>query len=147
MSTLVWAVKSSLLEYTRSMQDGQIVLADGATETTGGFWFPGADTVNGVLRFRGSVTLTGHGGMMRIVISDPWLHLHGPGALLSIKDDDEPGGRLRFAQILELKGDGTTLRAVGTALTADGADLFFGPYAEGTSLGDPTVMADDLREI
>ncbi len=137
MSTLVWGVKASLLEYTRGMPDGRVEAADGAAATDAGFTFPPAGEP---LAFRGSVTFTGHGGMMRVVLADPRLVETTGGWDLTVRDDEEPGGRLRFATVGALTPDAAGgRRATGTRLTADGADLFFGPYVEGTPLDDPRV--------
>lgn len=132
MSTLVWAVKASLAQYVRRMSDGRIDL-DGATETDDGFAFPTTDTERG--HFGGSVTFIGHNGMMRVTIADPWVTSTGAGAVLSIADPDSPTLRLEFARIARLDAG----IATGTTLTADGADLFFGPYVEGTELDNPRI--------
>jgi len=140
VSALVWGVKASLLDYVRGMPDGAVAV-DGAIESADGFTFPSAPGPDdGILRFRGSVTLTGHSGMMRVVIADPWVAVDSRE--LSIADPDDKTGRLTFARFVALASDGEqTLRAQGTTLTADGSDLFFGPYREGTTLDDPVVTA------
>jgi len=138
MSALVWGVKASLLGYVRGMSDGRIEL-DGVTETAEGFVFA-ADAASDSLRFSGAITLIGHGGMMHVRLGDPWVVRAGEGAELSIADPDDPAARLPFARIARLTAepDGT-LRAEGTTMTSDAADLFFGPYTAGTSLDDPVV--------
>jgi len=135
MRSLVWAIKGSLLEYVRRMPDGSVAL-DGVTEVAGGFSFPAIDAES----FSGSVTLVGHDGMMHVVIADPAVLRTDTGWLLTIADDTSPGGRLPFATIVSLddRGDGVRTAAT-TRLTADGADLFFGPYREGTPLDDPRI--------
>lgn len=132
MTALVWAVKTSLVGYVRRMPDGRVEL-DGTTETDGAFAFPAADADTAT--FTGSVAFLGHNGMMRVVIADPWLTREGQGAVLSIADPDDPSIRLDFARIARFDGR----QATGTTLTADGADLFFGPYVEGTPLDDPRI--------
>ena len=136
----MWGVKASLLDYVRGMPDGKVAV-DGAIESADGFTFPSAaGPDDGILRFSGSVTLTGHSGMMRVVIADPWLAVDARE--LSIADPDDPTGRLSFARFLSVAADEDgALRAGGTTLTADGSDLFFGPYREGTALDDPVVTA------
>ncbi|WP_206447201.1 HtaA domain-containing protein [Agrococcus sp. KRD186] len=132
MSALRWGIKASLLGYVRGMPDGAVTLAGGAEEVEGGFRFPAA----GDLAFRGTVTLTGHSGMMRVVIADPAI-VGGDGDwALEIADPDEAPARLRFATLSGFDG----VRATGAALTEDGADLFFGPYERGTPLDDATVV-------
>lgn len=132
---LTWGIKASLLDYVRGMPDGSVELADGASEAAGAFRFP-ADVASGdPLAFRGAVRLTGHGGMMRVTIADPSIVQTADGWALEIADPDDAELRLRFATIARFDGD----RATGTALTEDGADLFFGPYAQGTPLDDPRI--------
>ena len=132
MSALLWGVKASLLGYVRGMPDGAVTLAGGAEQTEGGFRFPG----EGGGAFRGSVTLAGHGGMMRVVIAQPAIVEAEGGWALEIADPDDPTARLRFATIAAFDGE----RATGAALTEDGADLFFGPYERGTPLDDAVVV-------
>lgn len=132
MSALVWPIKGSLIGYVRGMSDGRVELDGGAQERDGAFVFPAADAPG---QFAGSVTFLGHNGMMRVLIADPWLRADGSGAVLSIADPDDPSTRLDFARIATFDGRA----ASGTTLTGDGADLFFGPYVEGTVLDDPRI--------
>ncbi|MFB3977790.1 MULTISPECIES: HtaA domain-containing protein [Microbacterium] len=127
MSVLRWAVKTSLVGYVRGMSDGAVVVAGGVRETDGGFVFAGEGH-----RFSGSVTFTGHGGMMRVTLADPALVDRAGTWVLEIADPDDDGVRLPFATVAAF--DGST--GTGVALTADGADLFFGPYEAGTPLED-----------
>ena len=89
------------MRYIAGMADGSIVASKPATAVEGGFRFPSAASPSvtepsrndGTLRFAGSVTLTGHGGMLKLVFTDPWLV---PGSepnaqwLLTIADPYEP---------------------------------------------------------
>lgn len=127
MSALVWAVKRSLLGYVRGMRDGAITADRGAHEDPAGFVFPGDDRA-----FTGRVTFIGHGGMMRVVLADPALVPDGDKWMLEIADPDDETQRLPFAEVAAF--DGSTGTRV--SLTADGADLFFGPYEAGTPLED-----------
>ena len=131
MSALVWGIKSSLLGYVRGMSDGRVEVADGATEAGDGFRFEAL----GPLAFRGAVTLHGHGGMLHLRIADPAIARTADGWVLEIADPDDPDIRLPFATIAAFDGE----LATGTALTEDGADLFFGPYRAGTPVDDPRV--------
>lgn len=133
MTVLLWGVKQSLIGYVRRMPDGAVELHGGAIETAEGFEFP--SVLGEDLRFRGAVVLTGHGGMMHVTIADPALVRAGGGWILEIADPDSPAVRLPFATIESF--DGTS--ASGSALTEEGADLFFGPYEAGTPVDDPRV--------
>ncbi|WP_413319020.1 HtaA domain-containing protein [Agrococcus sp. 1P02AA] len=131
---LVWGIKASLLAYVRGMPDGAVAASGGALETPGGFRFPAV----GPLAFAGAVTLTGHHGMLRIVVADPSIVEAAAGWALEIADPDAPAGRLRFAALECFDG----ASASGAALTEDGADLFFGPYEAGTPLDIPRLERD-----
>lgn len=127
MTTLVWAVKRSLTGYVRGMSDGVITSDRGARESPDGFVFPGEGRV-----FSGRVTFAGHGGMMRVILADPTLTERGERWMLEIADPDDDALRLPFAEVATFDGSAGT----GVSLTADGADLFFGPYEAGTPLED-----------
>ncbi|SFS14843.1 Htaa protein [Agrococcus baldri] len=155
---LVWGIKASLLSYVRGMSDGSVEASAGAeaaagadaagadasggteagdgTAAEGGFRFRRRDDASAPYAFRGTVVLSGHSGMMRVVIADPALVESGGSWALEIADPDDASIRLRFATIEAFDGR----RARGTALTEDGADLFFGPYTAGTPLDDPIVV-------
>ena len=145
---LEWGIKQSLVRYIAGMADGAIVASEPATEAEGGFRFPAAapPQAAGTLRFAGSVTLTGHGGMLRLVVAEPWLVPAGKpndAWSLTIADQYEPGARIAFATIDRLDLGEAAPSAHGTRLTADGADLFFsGPYTEGTELDDPRILGN-----
>lgn len=152
--TLEWGIKQSLVRYIAGMADGSIVVSEPATAVEGGFRFPSAalpgvtepSRNDSTLCFAGSVTLTGHGGMLKLVFTDPRLV---PGSepnaqwLLTIADPYKPGARIAFATIDQLILGEAWASAHGTRLTADGADLFFsGPYTEGTELDDPRILGN-----
>ena len=132
--SLLWGIKASLLDYVRGMGDGTVEAAGGATVTDAGIRFPGAGT--GALAFGGAVTLTAHGGMLHVTIADPAIVETSTGWALEIADPHDPSRRMAFATIAAFDGR----RASGTALTQDGADLFFGPYQRGTAIDDPSVV-------
>lgn len=151
---LRWGVKTSFLAYLERMPDGAIdeigaaVLADGVVR------FPAAEGddagASAPLRFAGGIRCTGHAGMLDLAIADPWLE-EGPGGReLSIADPYAPGARVALATVADLIA-GTVAgpagapptparRGTGLALTAAGADLFFGPYEAGTPLDDFVIV-------
>lgn len=145
---LEWGIKQSLVRYIAGMAEGMIVASEPATGGEGGFRFPTAapPQADGTLRFAGSVTLTGHGGMLRLVVAEPWLVPAGTpndAWSLTIADQYEPGARIAFATIDRLDLGEAAPSAHGTRLTADGADLFFsGPYTEGTELDGPRILGN-----
>ncbi|RZT66691.1 HtaA domain-containing protein [Leucobacter luti] len=140
---LRWGVKASLIAYVSGMSDGHVAATPPATVSDDGFAFPSDPAVAGEsapapLHFRGTVTLSGHSGMLRLVFADPAITGANGGWTLTIADPHEPGARLPFASIAALvAGADETLRGTGLRLTEAGADLFFsGPYTAGTELDD-----------
>ncbi len=130
--SLLWGIKGSLLDYVRGMGDGTVETAGGATAAEDGLRFPRADG----LAFQGAVTLTAHGGMLHVTIADPSLVETATGWAIEIADPHDPSSRMTFATVAAFDGR----RASGTALTQDGADLFFGPYQRGTAIDDPRIL-------
>ncbi|MGC5078180.1 HtaA domain-containing protein [Agrococcus sp. DT81.2] len=136
--SLLWGIKASLLDYVRGMGDGTVEASGGASVTDVGIRFPsGSDSPEpGSLAFRGAVTLTAHGGMLHVTIADPAIVETSTGWALEIVDPHDASRRMAFATIAGFDGR----RATGTALTHDGADLFFGPYQRGTAIDDPSII-------
>lgn len=135
---LEWGVKASLLDYVRGMGDGTVDATDGATITDAGIRFPGIrfpGTGEPPLAFAGAVTLTAHGGMLHVTIAAPAIVETATGWAIEIDDPHDPSQRMAFATIAGFDGRDAT----GTALTQDGADLFFGPYQRGTAIDDPRI--------
>jgi hypothetical protein len=134
---LLWGVKASLLDYVRGMGDGTVEVTGGASMADAGIRFPAAGSASEApLAFAGAVTLTAHGGMMHVTIADPAIVETSAGWTLEIADPHDPSRRMAFATMAAFDGR----RASGTALTQDGADLFFGPYQRGTAIDDPEVI-------
>ncbi len=137
MTALRWAVKRSLIAYVTGMADGELLVRDGAEIDGVDLRFPGTDATSDRLRFRGRAELIGHGGLLHVVLADPELVRGADGWMLRLSDGVE---RLDFARLnLSSPTAGGLRTATDTRLTADGADLFFGPYQDGTPLDDPIV--------
>lgn len=139
MATLTWGVKASLLQYLTTMARGRVEVFDDATVTDLGIVFPAAETADHPLVFRGTVLLTGHGGLMRISLSDPVIHRESDGRwLLSACRAD--GERFPVADIDQFTQDDSGLVQAGvTTLTAEGVPIFGDQYAAGTVLDSPTI--------
>lgn len=137
-STLCWAFQRSFVDYVARLPDGRIAAADGAEVLDdGSFAFPAAEAAEeatGARRFAGSISFTGHHGMMAVTISAPALL---PGAradspaLLTIEDPFEPGQRMALATVAP--------DAAAPRLTEQGADLFQGIYPQGMAL-EPLLL-------
>jgi Htaa len=158
---LVWGVKASLLAYVRGLGDGEIAVKAPAElashdqyssqEATAGFAFapdPNGShfdlaTQTGQLRFRGSVTLSGHFNAMRVELSDPRLDLDGGSGTLSVRTNGLIGTPRwdSIASAVVLPGtDCTDGISVGLALTAGGRMLLGQQYQVGQPL-DPASVA------
>ncbi|KRB81413.1 hypothetical protein ASE00_15670 [Sphingomonas sp. Root710] len=141
-SGLGWPIKTSFARYVGSLPDGRAALRDPikASQRTG-LVFPLADGGNfdggsgtGVLRFSGGIGFTGHFGMLRVDIADPWLRIDGDTGILSIAAGADK--RLDLASFRLAWDDAAHRDARGEALalTAAGAELFGSAYGEGTEL-------------
>ncbi len=139
MSTLTWGVKSSLLHYLTGVARGRIEVFDGALMTDRGVVFPAQEHAPHPLVFRGTVLLTGHGGMMRISLGDPVIHRESDGRwLLSACGAD--GERIPVADIDQFTQDDTGLVQAGvTTLTRAGVVIFGDQYPAGTVLDSPEI--------
>lgn len=132
MSELSWNVKASLLAYVRGMGDGQVSTVSPARFVGDTVFFPGDGA-----SFSGALALLGHGGLLQLTFADPRVEPIGAGWRITIEDPYAPGSRMTLASVGALLDEpGGVRRGSGVALTAEGADLFLGPYTEGTPLDD-----------
>ncbi|MEZ0163655.1 HtaA domain-containing protein [Kineococcus sp. LSe6-4] len=138
---LVWALKRSFTDYVESMDDGVVEVAGGATRLPdGSFHFPPLPSPDpAVLRFGGTVTCSGHQGMLVVRWADPEVLDHGGRRWLTVADEDEPGGRRTFLDLGGGTTDGATVRHPRPVLTALGAEVFFDTYRPGTVF-DPVLL-------
>ncbi|MCR2799344.1 HtaA domain-containing protein [Microbacterium sp. zg-Y818] len=139
MASLEWPIRRSLIAYVGDLDDGEVLLAGGARDSPAGYVFPSACEPDGdVLRFAGSVTVTGYEGALTLPIVDPWIDSEESGFRLTIQDPAAPDSRIRLVTIarLEPQPDGTILGR-GVALASPGSLLLtFGPYVAGTPFDD-----------
>jgi hypothetical protein len=145
MTHLDWGIKETLVGYVTGMADGEVAVEDGAEAVGRSFRFPLTRRDGDVLSFRGRVVMTGHGGLLNVVIADPALERGSEGWTLTIADPDVPGDRLVFATLEGVTETGAGLTVGSAALTESGADLFFGPYTRGTPLDAPSVVGSAER--
>ncbi|GAA3882213.1 hypothetical protein GCM10022381_25600 [Leifsonia kafniensis] len=146
MAHLSWTVKESLLSYVVDRAGGVVDVETPAKRSAdGSFWFPAvgrefADAGTGsVTKFAGGVRLRGHGGMLDLPLRDPWIEQTAIGFVLTIVDPDDVNARLPFVTMEEFVLRGNSRFGVATSMTADGADLIFGPYEAGTPFDDPVL--------
>lgn len=149
MATLSWGVKQSFRGYIEAA-GGTVAVGGGAERAPdGAFLFPqgpeGALTrdaegrLQGVGRFQGEVSFNAHGGMLSVVLVDPWVEATEAGLILSVAAG--PARRVTFAKldaaVMTTEGDGTI--AIPAAITLDGMFILGDHYPPGTVL-DPVRL-------
>lgn len=156
---LDWGFKESFRAYVSgTIARGSWSTADGATYETPSFsWHGGtgsteADLTAGEVAFPGSITFTGHGGILNTTLSNPIIRFQGASAVMLIDvvgetRDGQPVAELgvEFAQFdltaasTADEGGTPTLTAAPGVFTASGADAF-GTYPAGDAV-DPITVA------
>lgn len=143
---LSWSIKDSLLGYLRGIEDGVIEAEAPALFAGSHFTFGedsaasnfDADTFTGTLQFLGTAKLSGHWGMMNIVVKNPLIELEqGVGTLLIAQ-----GGILSpetyepFVQLEHITGT----QDFRTILTAQGRLVLGEQYQVGQELSPLTLL-------
>jgi hypothetical protein len=146
---LSWGVKGSFTRYIDSMPDGRRGAGYGATEAGHGVYFFELDdasgydpsTPEGIVKYRGDLRYKGHGGMLFVMIVDPWIEFRQAGAVLTTIDADHWPNRERRIELAKLvpvgSGEGSLPRGWEqweAQLTPAGAEVFNGVYAVGELL-------------
>ena len=154
-AALTWGFKESFRSYiSGSIANGEWTVADGATYAVPNFGFSGGtggydpETAEGLLAFAGSISFTGHGGLLNTTVSNPQLQLIDETSatlLLDISGTTQDGAVIDRTGVefgsIDLTGavssaDGVvTITSAPAVLTAAGAEAF-GTYPEGEEL-DP----------
>lgn len=143
---LKWGVRESFVRYVASLPDGSFHCSAGAATgfPSAGPWtfeYVGESVRDDarVLKFRGDLRFRGHGGMMFVMLLDPWLALGSTAAELSVVDLAAwPDTSVRTA--LARTPAGWTSEqfadAVEVPLQLDqaGSELFNGIYPVGSAL-------------
>ena len=161
-ATLEWGVKESFRSYiSGTIANGEWTVADGATYETPTFGWAGgsgsydAASSEGLVTFPGSITFTGHGGVLNTTLANPQLEFIDADTAILLLDvtgttqDGEPVS-VAGVQFVELDlsdstelGDGTlTVTDAPATLTPMGA-ASFGTYAEGEEF-DPVSFTLSL---
>jgi hypothetical protein len=146
---LSWGVKASFTRYVDSMPDGRRGAGYGATEVDGGVFFfeledaSGFDaaTRTGIVKYRGDVRYKAHGGMLFVMIVDPWLEFRGDSTSLTVVDADrwpERDHRITLATLLPDERGSDRLpsgwEALEARLSPQGVDVFNDVYSVGELL-------------
>ena len=158
-ASITWGFKESFRAYiSGSIAHGEWTVAEGATYTVPNFgWSAGAggydaETAAGLLAFAGSITFTGHGGVLNTTVSNPQISFVDKNTvvlLLDVSGTTQDGEAVdtpavEFAEldlegVVENDGGAVTITAAPAALTAAGAAAF-GTYPAGEAL-DPVTIA------
>jgi hypothetical protein len=147
---LTWGVKRSFVRYLSLLPDFRHAETDGAFLVSGSFFhFPHADDdavpatgvgAAGPMRFRGEVRLTGHRGMLAVVIADPWVELRDGRTVLTVVDHRPDGaGRMPIALLRPTASVTGTFRRWTASLTDEARWLFDDQYPPGEEL-DPVEV-------
>lgn len=144
---LRWGIKRSFISYLSRLPDGSVSADAGASIVSGSFFQfepggggQGSLAAADVLKFRGQVRLSGHHGMMSLLVADPWIEFTAGGAVLSIVDPQRgPDGSGRVALLrLAIAGapgvPGTDWTEVPARLAPGAVGLFNGQYAAGENM-------------
>lgn len=139
-STLRWGVKRSLLDYVSRLGDGRIAWRPGQTPAE----FPlshGTESPQGRrFGFAGGLRLSGHAGMLDVVLEDPAIDLDSGMLLVGVKQSTEPVAILVLGDPVIDDGDhGVTVTYPTPELTPDGVVVFGSVYPEATVF-DPVVV-------
>lgn len=153
---LTWGIKRSFVKYLSYLPDAAVSAADGADIVNGSFFNFAPDggdfdpsTGLGTLQFKGDVRLSGHGGMMRVRLLNPWVTVTGAGAELGVSGhaSDTPSRIPTIPPVLAELSAGTPLLTEGrllwldltTRLSADGTGVFNDQYPLGQEM-DPLFI-------
>ncbi|MGR6520303.1 HtaA domain-containing protein (plasmid) [Rhodococcus erythropolis] len=143
-----WGIKRSFIRYISYLPDGDHVGEDGAYLNEASlFTYPRSHSSGagaGELRFRGTVRIGGHGGLLGVLLSEPWIRLSGDRGTLSVVDPSQWPSREGRINLAELECErqpidtGLVLRCAAS-LAEEGVSVFGGNYSQGTPL-DPVVI-------
>lgn len=147
---LSWGVKQSFNRYVDASPDGQRDAGIGATQMPDGTYFfefadasdfdPQAGT--GVIKYLGAVRYKAHGGVLFVVIAEPWLEFNDGSAELSVIHPEAMQERDRRLSIATLdvqnaqQGLPLGWNGLQAHITQAGVDLFNNVYAPGEAV-DP----------
>ncbi|ASR35584.1 hypothetical protein BAY61_11905 [Prauserella marina] len=134
---LTWGLKRSFISYVSRLPDLRHAAVDGASIVRPSLLhFEFAEYANGVAKFKGDVRIAGHGNLLYVMITDPWVEFTAEGGVLSVIDIQYWPDRDRRLPLATLRGGAPELRAF---LTEEGRAVFGDQYPAGIEL-DPVVI-------
>lgn len=143
-----WGIKRSFIRYISYLPDGNHVVEDGAYLNDASLFTypcsPASVSDAGELRFRGTVRIGGHGGLLGVLLSDPWIRLSGDRGTLSVVAPSQWPSRQGRITLAELRcerqpTDKDLVLRCAASLAEEGVSVFGGNYPQGTTL-DPVVI-------
>jgi hypothetical protein len=151
MASLCWGVKSSFRDYVLGV-GGTIEVTAPAAEDGTAYRFPlgggpgGRNAGSGdPLKFTGSVRFSAHQGLMRLVVTEPWIHRTDGAMRLSIAGGPAArsvGDRLLLADLVATEphrsGQLLIWSDVPACLASEGAAAFDFHYRPGAELAAVT---------
>ncbi len=147
-ATLSWGFKESFRSYiSGSIANGEWTVADGASYETPDFsWSDGEGSYEdgGVVAFRGSITFTGHGGILNTTVANPQLKFIDADTavlLLDVSGTTQDGAEVNSpaVEFVELDLSAATVEETDGVITVTGAPAVltaegsaaFGTYESG----------------
>lgn len=144
LPTLSWGIRTSFMRYLHAIEDFKMGAADGASinDSADEFSFPGStqtELANGGVRleFSGELRLQAHGGMLQVILMNPWLSFTPNGVELSVVDLMAWPDTSRRETIAVSPAEVAAVplpREIELVLTATGAETFNNVYLEGTPM-------------
>jgi hypothetical protein len=161
-SSLTWGFKESFRSYiSGSIANGEWTVANGATYETPDFGFADGDgaydaeSEEGLVRFEGAISFTGHGGILNTTVSNPQVRfVDGETAvlLLDVSGTTQEGAvidqrevefvELDLTGVVEFANDVLTVDGAPAVLLPAGAEAF-GTYEAGEEF-DPVFLELEL---
>lgn len=158
-----WGLKQSFRNYiSGSIANGEWTTENGASYETPNFVWGGgagafsADLESGSVSVSGDVHFTGHGGAMKLDISEPEIEFTGDGSaqlILAVGSTDVEGAEPTYERVsvakvtlagnTEAEGDALNITDAPVRLTAEGAAALngaYGSYVSGEEM-DPLSLA------
>lgn len=130
---LQWRLPASLERYVLGLPDGEIVATAPAQREPGAAMFPARDAAIAPRQFAGALTIIGHGGLMDIRLSDPWIE-DNEGVVVSVEVDG-----LRTPMLALATDDHDSTVPVRATIRAEVIDLFGGAYLPGAAFGEVRI--------
>lgn len=143
---LRWGIKSSFLGYVSRMPDGRAYLGNGATvNELNEMLFPLTSAEDGTFSFGGTVTFSGHFGMLFVQVAEPRIVVRDGEAEMTVADpESKEGGRLRLVTFAltgpETEGDLEHWTAADVRLTQEGVPVFGDVYQAGEQFAPLTII-------